>query len=61
MTQSKRTMLVCIAVVLLGVALAVAFANPAFLLFLIPCMLMMGVMVWMMMGGVGGMGGRGKR
>jgi hypothetical protein len=61
MTHSKRTMLVCIAVVLLAVALAVAFANPTFLLFLIPCMLMMGVMVWMMMGGVGGMGGPGQK
>ncbi len=61
MTHSKKTMWVCAAIVLLAVMLSVAFSNSVFLLFLIPCMLMMGVMVWMMMGGMGGMGGRGKR
>ena len=55
-------MWVCIAIVLLAIILSVALANPVFLLFLIPCMLMMGAMVWMMLGGMGGgSGGRGKK
>jgi len=47
---------------LLLVAVIVALAGHAYaLLFLIPCMAMMGAMVWMMMGGMGGMGGGGQR
>ena len=62
MTHSMKMMWGCIAIVVLAVILSVALANPVFLLFLIPCMLMMGAMVWMMMGGVGGgFRGRGKR
>ena len=34
----------------IAIILSVALANPVFLLFLIPCMLMMGAMVWMMLG-----------
>ena len=52
----------CVAIVVLAVILSVALANAAYLLFLVPCMLMMGAMVWMMMGGMGGgFRGRGKR
>jgi len=50
--HSMRMMWGCAALVLL--ALIVAFAANAYvLLFVVPCMLMMGAMVWMMMGGMG--------
>jgi hypothetical protein len=53
--HSVKTMWGCAAVVL--VALVLAFAtNAFFLLFVIPCMLMMGAMMWMMMGGMGDKG-----
>ena len=61
MTHSLKMMWGCIAIVVLAVVLSVALSNSALLLFLIPCMFMMGLMVWMMMGGMGGMGGRGKK
>ena len=48
----------CVALVALVVILAVAGSDAGYLLFALPCMLMMGVMVWMMMGGMGG-GSRG--
>lgn len=52
-THSMKMMWGCTAVVLL--AAIVAFATSAYaLLFVIPCMLMMGAMMWMMMGGMGG-------
>jgi len=52
-TRSMKMMWGCAAVLL--VAVIVAFATNAYvLLFIIPCMLMMGAMMWMM----GGMGGR---
>jgi hypothetical protein len=54
MTHSKKMMWGCVAIVVLAVTLSVALANPVYLLFLIPCMLMMGAMMWMMMGGMGG-------
>ena len=44
----------CIAIVVLAVILSVALANAVYLLFLIPCVVMMGAMVWMMAGGMGG-------
>lgn len=51
--HSMKMKWVCAALVLLAVV--VAFATNAYvLLFVIPCMLMMGAMVWMMMGGMGG-------
>ena len=48
----------CVALVALVVILAVAGSDAGYLLFALPCMLMMGAMVWMMMGGMGG-GSRG--
>ena len=60
-THSMKMMWGCAAVVL--VAVIVAFATSAYaLLFVIPCMLMMGAMMWMMMGAMmwmmmGGIGG----
>ena len=61
MTHSKKTMWGCVAIVVLAVILSVALVNPVYLLFLIPCMLMMGAMMWMMTGGMGGSRGREKR
>ncbi len=53
---SMKMMWGCAALIL--VAMIVAIAGHAYvLLFVIPCMLMMGAMVWMMMGG----GRRGSR
>lgn len=56
--HSMRMMWACAAIVL--VALIVALSTHAYvLLFVIPCMLMMGAMVWMMLGGMSGSGTRG--
>jgi hypothetical protein len=52
-------MWVCAAVVALAIVLAVA-GNVGYLLFALPCMLMMGAMAWMMVRGMGG-GSRGGR
>ena len=43
----------CAALVLVALVLAVK-THAFFLLFVIPCMLVMGVMMWTMMGGMGG-------
>lgn len=50
--HSNKMVWGCAAVV--GLAVIVAFVTSTYaLLFVIPCMLMMGVMLWMMMGGTG--------
>jgi hypothetical protein len=56
--HSMKMMWGCVAILALAVILSVAVANAGFLLFALPCMLMMGAMMWMMMGGMGG-GSRG--
>jgi hypothetical protein len=56
--HSMKLMWGCVAIVALVVILAVAGSNAGYLLFALPCMLMMGAMMWMMMGGMGG-GSRG--
>jgi hypothetical protein len=43
----------CAAIVIAVVALSLAGANIAYALFALPCVLMMGAMVWMMMRGIG--------
>ena len=58
MKHSMRMMWGCVAILALVVILSVAGANAGYLLFALPCMLMMGAMMWMMMGGMGG-GSRG--
>ena len=51
----------CAAIVIAVVALSLAGANIAYALFALPCVLMMGAMVWMMMRGIGhGSGGSGQ-
>jgi uncharacterized membrane protein len=47
--HSKRMMWGCAALVLLAVVVALV-SNAYVLLFVLPCMLMMGAMMWMMMG-----------
>jgi hypothetical protein len=54
MHYSPKLMWGCVAILALLVVLSVAGANVGFLLFAIPCMLMMGAMMWMMMRGMGG-------
>lgn len=49
----------CAAILVAAVALSVAGANLAWALFALPCMLMMGAMMWMMMRGMGGGSGSG--
>ena len=47
----------CVALVVVAVGLSLAGANIAYGLFALPCMLMMGAMMWMMMRGMGGSAG----
>jgi hypothetical protein len=54
MNHSMKMMWGCVAILALAVILSVAGANAGYLLFALPCMLMMGAMMWMMMGGSGG-------
>jgi hypothetical protein len=51
MNHSMKMMWGCVAVLALAVVLSVAGANVGYVLFALPCMLMMGAMMWMMMGG----------
>jgi hypothetical protein len=44
----------CLALIVAGVVLATAGVGSAFLLLVIPCMVMMGAMIWMMTRGSGG-------
>lgn len=41
----------CAAVVAVAVLLAFAFTTPFYLLFVLPCAVMLGAMMWMMRGG----------
>ncbi len=53
--HSMKMMWSCVAFAVLAVVL-IASGVGAGALFIIPCMLMMGMMMWMMMGGMGGTG-----
>ncbi len=55
--HSMKMMWGCVALVLIAVVAAVTI-NANILLFAIPCVIMMGAMMWMMMGT--GMGGKQK-
>lgn len=54
MSRSRRVMWGCAAAVLVAVVLALAYATPAFLLFVLPCAVMLGAMAWTMWGGADG-------
>ena len=54
MKHSMKMMWGCVAILALAVILSVAGANVGFLVFAVPCMLMMAAMMWMMMRGMGG-------
>lgn len=51
--NSMNMMWVCVAVIVVAVIVAVALGSAGFLLWAVPCMLMMGAMMWMMAGGPG--------
>lgn len=61
MDHSGKTMWVCAAVVVVAIILAFAFTTPYYLLFVLPCAVMLGAMVWMMRGGSTGGSRRGGR
>jgi hypothetical protein len=54
-----RMMWGCAAILVAAVALSVAGANLAWALIALPCMLMMGAMMWLMMRGMRGGSGSG--
>jgi hypothetical protein len=51
-----KMMWACLALVVLALVFAFAGAGRGMMLFALPCMLMMGAMVWMMVRGMGGRG-----
>lgn len=62
MNHSAKLMWGCLAIVALAVVLAVALTTPYYLLVALPCVLMIGAMLWMMRGGMGdGSGRRGRQ
>jgi 4-amino-4-deoxy-L-arabinose transferase-like glycosyltransferase len=58
--HSMKLMWGCIAIVAFVIVAAVAGARPGYVLFALPCMLMMGAMMWMMIGASGRDSGRGE-
>jgi len=54
MNHSGKLMWGCVAIVAVAVILAVALTTPYYLLFALPCVLMIGAMLWMMGGAMGG-------
>lgn len=58
MKHSMTMMWGCAAIIVAAVGLSLAGANISYALFALPCMLMMGAMMWMMMRGMGGGSGR---
>lgn len=55
--HSMKMMWGCVALVALVAVFAVAGSNAGYLAFALPCMLMMGMMMWMMLGDGGRHGG----
>lgn len=53
--HSMKMMWGCVAFAVIAIVL-IAAGVGAGALFIIPCMVMMGAMMWMMMGGMGGVG-----
>jgi hypothetical protein len=61
MQHSMKMMWICVAVIGVVAILAATGSGAGYLLFALPCALMMGAMMWMMMrGGMGG-GSGGER
>lgn len=61
MKHSMKMMWGCVALLVVAVVLSVAGANIAYALFALPCILMMGAMMWMMGRGMErGRGGSGR-
>jgi hypothetical protein len=61
MKISMKMMWGCVAIIGVAAALALAGANLGYALIALPCVLMMGAMMWMMTRGMGGgSGGRGQ-
>jgi mannose/fructose/N-acetylgalactosamine-specific phosphotransferase system component IID len=58
MKHSIKLMWGCVAVIALVATLAATGSGAGYLLFVLPCALMMGAMMWMMRGGMGGGGER---
>jgi hypothetical protein len=54
MNHSIKMMWGCVAIIGVVAVLGLAGANLAYALFAIPCVLMMGAMMWMMARGMGG-------
>jgi hypothetical protein len=54
MKHSMKMMWGCAAILVAAVGLSIAGANIAWALVALPCMLMMGAMMWMMARGMGG-------
>jgi hypothetical protein len=48
----------CVAMVVIALVLVAATGSALYILPAVGCVLMMGAMMWMMMGGMGGRGGR---
>ena len=59
MDHSKKIVWACLAVVVVALLLAFAFTTPYYLLFVLPCVVMLGAMVWMTRGGSSGGSRRG--
>jgi len=60
MKHSMKMMWGCVALLAAAVVLSLTGASIAYALFALPCMLMMGAMMWMMMRVRGGSGGSGQ-
>jgi len=54
MKHSMKMMWICVAAIGLVAILAATGSGAGYLLFALPCALMMGAMMWMMMRGTGG-------
>jgi hypothetical protein len=61
MKHSMKMMWGCVAVIGGAAILAATGSGAGFLLFALPCALMMGAMMWMMMRGMGGGSGGDRR
>lgn len=57
--HSMKMMWACVALLALVAVLSVAGSNAGYLLFAVPCMLMTGAMLWLMLREMGG-GGTGR-